>query len=120
MASFVGRCVLVQCPESDILIPVIALWNGKIVWSFAELQPVDYKENLCVLLDKILFVCRDPGSNQGPLDLQSNALPTELSRLRRDVLRIIRNVVKLPHINVCYSIFCRVAFTELHLESIFL
>ncbi len=22
----------------------------------------------------------DPGSNQGPLDLQSNALPTELSR----------------------------------------
>ena len=24
---------------------------------------------------------RDPGSNQGPLDLQSNALPTELSRL---------------------------------------
>ena len=26
--------------------------------------------------------CRDPGSNQGPLDLQSNALPTELSLLR--------------------------------------
>ena len=26
--------------------------------------------------------CRDPGSNQGPLDLQSNALPTELSRLQ--------------------------------------
>ena len=26
--------------------------------------------------------CRDPGSNRGPLDLQSNALPTELSRLR--------------------------------------
>lgn len=24
--------------------------------------------------------CRDPGSNQGPLDLQSNALPTELPR----------------------------------------
>ena len=23
--------------------------------------------------------CPDPGSNQGPLDLQSNALPTELS-----------------------------------------
>ena len=32
--------------------------------------------------------CRDPGSNRGPLDLQSNALPTELSRpacLRNDV-----------------------------------
>ena len=24
--------------------------------------------------------CPDPGSNQGPLDLQSKALPTELSR----------------------------------------
>ena len=28
--------------------------------------------------------CRDPGSNRGPLDLQSNALPTELSRLDSD------------------------------------
>ena len=26
--------------------------------------------------------CRDPGSNWGPPDLQSDALPTELSRLR--------------------------------------
>ena len=26
--------------------------------------------------------CRDPGSNRGPSDLQSDALPTELSRLR--------------------------------------
>ena len=25
--------------------------------------------------------CRDPGSNWGPLELQSNALPAELSRL---------------------------------------
>ena len=25
------------------------------------------------------ITCRDPGSNQGPLDLQSNALPTELT-----------------------------------------
>ena len=25
--------------------------------------------------------CRDQGSNQGPSDLQSDALPTELSRL---------------------------------------
>ena len=29
---------------------------------------------------KINQKCRDPGSNRGPLDLQSNALPTELSR----------------------------------------
>jgi hypothetical protein len=27
--------------------------------------------------------CRDPGLNQGPSDLQSDALPTELSRLER-------------------------------------
>ena len=26
------------------------------------------------------WICPDPGLNQGPLDLQSNALPTELSR----------------------------------------
>ena len=26
-------------------------------------------------------LCRNPGLNQGPLDLQSNALPTELFRL---------------------------------------
>ena len=30
--------------------------------------------------------CRDPGSNRGPLDLQSNALPTELSRHDKGVL----------------------------------
>ena len=28
---------------------------------------------------------RNPGSNQGPLDLQSNALPTELFRLTRNM-----------------------------------
>ena len=43
--------------------------------------------------------CRDPGSNRGPLDLQSNALPTELSRLplpasRKTVLlQIVSRVV---------------------------
>ena len=31
-------------------------------------------------LAKNIKQCRDPGSNRGPLDLQSNALPTELSR----------------------------------------
>ena len=30
-----------------------------------------------------LITCRDPGSNWGPPDLQSDALPTELSRLKR-------------------------------------
>ncbi len=33
---------------------------------------------------RVKKLCRDPGSNRGPLDLQSNALPTELSRLLLD------------------------------------
>ena len=32
---------------------------------------------------------RNPGSNQGPLDLQSNALPTELFRLTVSILSSI-------------------------------
>ena len=28
-----------------------------------------------------MIACRDPGSNRGPSDLQSDALPSELSRL---------------------------------------
>ena len=39
-----------------------------------------------------LLKCRDPGSNRGPLDLQSNALPTELSRL-------IQNLRKVQYLN---------------------
>ena len=31
--------------------------------------------------EKEALACRNPGLNQGPLDLQSNALPTELFRL---------------------------------------
>ncbi len=33
---------------------------------------------------KVIKICRDPGSTRGPLDLQSNALPTELPRLLSD------------------------------------
>ena len=29
----------------------------------------------------LMNACRDPGSNRGPSDLQSDTLPTELSRL---------------------------------------
>ena len=36
--------------------------------------------------------CRNPGSNQGPLDLQSNALPTELFRQLRKYTVVIRNI----------------------------
>ena len=38
-------------------------------------------EIICKIKSEIFQnICRDPGSNRGPLDLQSNALPTELSR----------------------------------------
>ena len=37
------------------------------------------------------LACRNPGSNQGPLDLQSNALPTELFRLRPQAFKIMCN-----------------------------
>ena len=33
--------------------------------------------------------CRDPGSNRGPSDLQSDALQTELSRQMVEVLHIL-------------------------------
>ena len=42
------------------------------------------------LLIKFKFACRNPGSNQGPLDLQSNALPTELFRLIGGKIWIIK------------------------------
>ena len=39
--------------------------------------------------------CPDPGSNRGPLDLQSNALPTELSR--QVVLELLRVSKQITH-----------------------
>ena len=47
---------------------------------FKSLIVINGEEN-STLLEQLN--CRDPGSNQGPLDLQSNALPTELSRLEK-------------------------------------
>ena len=49
------------------MVPVMAPWNGKIVWRFAELHPVDYKESLCALLDKILVCLPRPGIEPGTL-----------------------------------------------------
>ena len=39
-------------------------------------------------------LCPDPGLNRGPLDLQSNALPTELSRPTAGVAAIVTLVSK--------------------------
>ena len=40
---------------------------------------------------KLKKQCRDQGSNQGPSDLQSDALPTELSRLGELAYYILEN-----------------------------
>ena len=47
---------------------------------FSSLIVINREEN-STLLEQLNY--RDTGSNQGPLDLQSNALPTELSRLEK-------------------------------------
>ena len=48
--------------------------------------------------------CRDPGSNRGPLDLQSNALPTELSRPDSNKLRCnIKILCKLTKKSIAVS-----------------
>ena len=46
------------------------------------------------------IVCRNPGLNQGPLDLQSNALPTEL--FRRMHFELWDRVKMLLYINGSY------------------
>ena len=56
--------------------------------------------------------CRDPGSNQGPLDLQSNALPTELSRLL-DVLASINAIGYSAHVYCVHSVItCHVLLID--------
>ena len=47
---------------------------------FSDLIVINREEN-SMLLEQLN--CRHPGSNQGPLSLQANALPTELSRLEK-------------------------------------
>ena len=46
-----------------------------------HLSPFSTRPNPCIRLAFDFGKCRDPGLNQGPSDLQSDALPTELSRL---------------------------------------
>ena len=53
------------------------LSNCKLIKRFLKIN-LFYVDNF---LKKIIKKCLDPGLNQGPTDLQSDALPTELSRL---------------------------------------
>ena len=49
--------------------------------------------------------CRDPGSNWGPSDLRSDALPTELSRLDQMVTLVLVPRMAPDHAQPC-SIWC--------------
>ena len=49
---------------------------------WAYLVSFSYNQNITPSNETRQKLCRDPGLNQGPSDLQSDALPTELSRLR--------------------------------------
>ena len=46
-------------------------------WGLSER---DWEDRGSFFIDEPKIVCQNPGLNQGPLDLQSNALPTELFR----------------------------------------
>ena len=59
------------------------------------------------LLGKAKNQCRDPGSNRGPLDLQSNALPTELSRHASSSLQGLYSNSALTCIRVASDIFLK-------------
>ena len=56
--------------------------------------------------------CRNPGLNQGPLDLQSNALPTELFRLTANLGTNSRlycgplRYMNENHTTVCVHLLC--------------
>ena len=48
--------------------------------------------------------CRDPGSNRGPLDLQSNALPTELSRHILGCNYLLQNFLLLSVLTLLFQV----------------
>jgi hypothetical protein len=50
---------------------------------------------ICIRIVLKLHFCRDPGSDQGTSDLQSDALPTELSRLIDSHIPVGVTVLKL-------------------------
>ncbi len=62
--------------------------------------------------------CRNPGSNQGPLDLQSNALPTELFRLL--VLLYMKLQFKRALYHLDFLGFLSVVRTEAPFKHIFI
>ncbi len=69
-----------------------------------ELTGKVFRKKLQKILPSAGFVpCRNPGLNRGPLDLQSNALPSELFRLTSTFLA---------------EYLCEIAFSTLHFIDI--
>ena len=74
-------------PTAFILPRVRQLWRaGHLAKSKDTFRPLITKPASVRLMQIAQKTCRDPGSNRGPLDLQSNALPTELSRQLQEKL----------------------------------
>ena len=71
---------------------------------FSSLIVINREENSTLLTLLEHLNCRDQGSNQGPLDLQSNALPTELSRLEKLTTNFRQVFQFLPKIFYFYII----------------
>ena len=83
--------------ERQPRLPEIKMKWTDFVWSLEKLRHKSYNKSMreryvlqsvalqnneksCESKKKKKKKCRNPGLNQGPLDLQSNALPTELFR----------------------------------------
>ena len=62
-----------------LLLSLASVSRSNLNAKHTRVQKVFFDFEQCAKLN----TCRNPGSNQGPPDLQSDALPTELSRLRK-------------------------------------
>lgn len=66
-------------------------YQGNSVWEKERINFLSIGKNVAV--SRRIVPCRNPGLNRGPLDLQSNALPTELFRLtstkRTNVIHLV-------------------------------
>ena len=77
MSEKVKTTKLANSDAKEAFLKYAWISEGKyIIWRVKKM-----KEQLKNVVAVAGVFCRNPGSNQGPLDLQSNALPTELFRL---------------------------------------
>ena len=97
--------------------PIFSLWT-----CVSNLQLSVFQAKFRRTLAKLVS-CRNPGSNQGHLDLQSNALPTELFRLPctntpRCVVGCLVYSVDFRIRNIFYSSFSNSEWQMPHMDGI--